>query len=220
MATGQTRVTSRLLGSRMNAPHLLALQRGDPAAWDAAFDWLWPTAFEVARLKLQPFLPGDVEDVAIEVMEELVEKVRQVKEVQELKPLTASIAHNRAVSRLREHFAAKRGSGRTESLDEMQSEDSGNCEPFGESSVLESLDQAELAALLSQLVAQLKPEQRAIMVDFHLHGLSYEQISKKHGMPEGTIGVYLKRGLESIRRVAERHPGLLKELATILRCLL
>jgi len=174
----------------------------------------------VVRLKLQPFLPGDIEDVAIEVMEELVEKVRQIKQVQELKPLAASIAHNRAVSRLREHFAAKRGSGRTESLEAMQNEDSASCDPSGEPSALESLDQAELTALLGQLLAQLKPEQRAIMVDFHLHGLSYEQISKKHGVPEGTIGVYLKRGLESIRRLTERHPGLLKELAVFLRCLL
>ena len=204
----------------MNAPDLQALQRADAAAWDAAFDWLWPTAFEVVRLKLQPFLPGDIEDVAIEVMEELVEKVRQVKQVQELKPLTASIAHNRAVSRLREHFAAKRGSGKTESLEAMQNEDSAPCDPSRDPSALESLDQAELAVLLGQLLAQLKPKQRAIMVDFHLHGLSYEQISKKHRVPEGTIGVYLKRGLESIRRLTERHPRLLKELAAFLRCLL
>src|SRR2546427_178757 len=95
----------------MNPPDLKALQRGDTAAWDAAFDWLWPTALEVVQLKLQPFLPGDVEDVAMEVMEELVEKVRQVKQVQELKPLTASIAHNRAVSRLRRHFSDKRCNG-------------------------------------------------------------------------------------------------------------
>jgi RNA polymerase sigma-70 factor, ECF subfamily len=204
----------------MNAPDLHALQRGDSAAWDVAFDWLWPTAFEVVQLKLQPFLPGDIEDVAIEVLEQLVEKVRQVKQVHELKPLTASIAHNRAVSRLREHFAAKRGSGRTESLEAMQNEDSAPCDPPGELSALESLDQAELAALLGQLLGQLKPEQRAIMVDFHLHGLSYEQISQKHRVPEGTIGVYLKRGLESIRRLTERHLRLLKELAAFLRCLL
>jgi len=28
---------------------------------DEAFHWLWPSAFAVAQLKLQPFLPGDVE---------------------------------------------------------------------------------------------------------------------------------------------------------------
>ncbi|MEO8429645.1 MAG: RNA polymerase sigma factor [Verrucomicrobiota bacterium] len=204
----------------MNAPDLLALQRGDPAAWDTAFDWLWRIAFEVVQLKLQPFLPGDIEDVAIEVMEQLVEKVRQVKQVQELKPLTASIAHNRAVSRLREHFAAKRGSGKTESLEAIQIEENGNREPANSPSLLAGSEQGELADLLSQLLARLKPEQRAIMIDFYLHELSYEQISKKHRVPEGTIGVYLKRGLESIRGLIEGRPGLLKELGAYLRCLL
>ena len=103
--------------SSVQWPDLQALQRGDRAAWDIAFAWLWPASLAVARLKLQPFLPGDVEDVAIEALEELVEKVREVKATEELKPLVASIAHHRAVSRLRQHFAAKRGQGRTESLD-------------------------------------------------------------------------------------------------------
>ena len=101
----------------MNFPDLQALRQGDAGAWDEAFRWLWPTAFAVAQLKLEPFLHEDIEDVAIEALEELVDKVRQVKEVRELKPLTASIAHNLAVSRLRERFAAKRGVGVTESLD-------------------------------------------------------------------------------------------------------
>jgi len=91
----------------MTALDLRALQQGDTDAWDEAFHWLWPTAFAVVQLKLQPYLPEDIEDVAIEALEELVEKVRHVSEAEELKPLTASIAHNLTVSRLRERFALK-----------------------------------------------------------------------------------------------------------------
>ena len=101
----------------MNPLDIKSLQRGDCAAWDEAFRWLWPTVFAVAQLKLQPYFPNEVEDVAIEALEELVEKVRAVKSSQELKPLAASIAHHRAVSLLRERFAKKRGEGKTESLD-------------------------------------------------------------------------------------------------------
>jgi hypothetical protein len=68
----------------MNAPDLPALRQGDTEAWDVAFRWLWPPVFAVAQLKLQPFLPGEVEDVAIESLEQLVEKVRKVKSVEEL----------------------------------------------------------------------------------------------------------------------------------------
>ena len=45
----------------MSAPNLQALQQGDAEAWDAAFRWLWPTAFCAAKSKLQPFLPGQGE---------------------------------------------------------------------------------------------------------------------------------------------------------------
>lgn len=44
----------------MSLPSLHALQQGDADAWDAAFDWLWPAAVAVARLKLAPFLSEDV----------------------------------------------------------------------------------------------------------------------------------------------------------------
>src|SRR6059036_1256056 len=103
----------------MNPPELCALHRGDPEAWDEAFRWLWPVAFAVAELKLKPVLPGDVEDVAIETLEELVDKVREVERVEELKALVSSIAHNRSVSRLRERFAKKRGAGQTVSLEAL-----------------------------------------------------------------------------------------------------
>lgn len=201
----------------MSTLNLQALQQGDAGAWDQAFRWLWPTAFAVAQLKLQPFLPGDIEDVAIESLEELVEKVREIKQVEELKPLAASIAHHRSISRLREQFAKKRGGGRTESLEAHGEVDTSDCGPVAGDSPLDNLGQAELAGLLGKLQAELKPEQRAIVSDFFFHGLSYEQIAAKHGVALGSVGVYLKRGLEVIRRCGARHPKLLKELEAFLR---
>jgi RNA polymerase sigma factor (sigma-70 family) len=201
----------------MNIPELSKLKSGDADAWDEAFQWLWPTAFAVAQLKLQPYFPEDIEDVAIEALEELVEKVHQVKAAEELKPLTASIAHNRAVSRLRERFAAKRGMGVTESLDARQEAGEANVEPAAVNSPLAELGQAELAGLLGELQTELKPELRAILDDFFRCGLSYEQIARKHNVAIGSVGVYLKRGLEAIRKQGSRHPKLLKELEAYLR---
>ena len=201
----------------MNPPDLKALQQGDEAAWDAAFRWLWPTAFAVAQLKLQPFLPDEIEDVAIESLEELVEKVRAVKAVEELKPLAASIAHHRAVSLLRERFAKKRGEGKTKSLDAPTEDGDAKHEPASEQSPLAELNQTELADVLTELQRDLKPEFRAVLNDFFLHGLSYEEIAGKHRLAVGTVGVYLKRGLEAVRKAGARHPELLKELEAFLR---
>lgn len=201
----------------MNAPDLHDLQRGDPDAWDEAFRWLWPGVFAVSELKLKPFLPGDVEDVAIEALEELVEKVREVARVEELKPLAASIAHHRAVSRLRERFAKKRGAGQTESLEALQSEGNDPAEPADGASPLAAFAQTELAGLLTEVQRELKPDQRIVLDDFFIQGMSYEEIAKKRGLAMGSVGVYLKRSLEAIRKLGARHPKLMKELEAFLR---
>jgi RNA polymerase sigma factor (sigma-70 family) len=185
----------------VNPPDLRALQQGDETAWDAAFNWLWPTVFAVAQLKLQPFLPDQVEDMAIEALEELVDKVRSIKSVEELKPLSASIAHHRAVGLLRERFAKKRGAGKTESLDVPVDDGETKHEPALEDSPLDSLAEKELAARLQKSLTELKPPQGEILSDFFLHDLRYEEIAKKRGVAVGSVGVYLKRGLEAMRRI-------------------
>lgn len=185
----------------VNPSDLHALQLGDETAWDAAFDWLWPTVFAVAQLKLQPYLPDEIEDVAIESLEELVDKAPSVKSLEELKPLVASIAHHRAVSLLRKRFAKKRGAGATESLDAPADDGEVKHEPAQEDSPLDSLAEKELAVRLQKSLTELKPPQGEILSDFFLHGLRYEEIAKKRGVAVGSVGVYLKRGLEAMRRI-------------------
>jgi RNA polymerase sigma factor (sigma-70 family) len=156
----------------------------------------------VAQLKLQPFLPDEAEDLAIEALEELVDKVQAVKSVEELKPLAASISHHRAVSLLRERFAQKRGAGKIESLN-VPKDDAGHAnEPASEEgSPLAELEQKELVERLRRSLAELKPPQGEILSDFFLHGLHYEEIAKKRGVATGSVGVYLKRGLETLRKI-------------------
>ena len=185
----------------MSAPDIKALQQGDTASWDMAFPWLWPAAFGAAQVTLQPYFPAEVEDVAIESLEALVEKVRELKSVEELRPLVASIAHRRAVSLLRERFAKKRGEGRTGSLEAAQEANMADCPDPAADSPLATLEQKELAECLSGTLSQLKPPQGAVLTDFFLNGLYYEGIARKHGIPIGSVGVYLKRGLETLRRI-------------------
>jgi RNA polymerase sigma factor (sigma-70 family) len=196
---------SRACFSTVNLPDLCALKTGDANAWDEAFVWLWPTVFAVAKLKLQPYFPNEIEDVAIESIEQLVERVLEVKSVEELKPLAASIAHNRAVSLLRERFAKKRGEGKTESLDAQASGGVNQNEPTTTDSPLDDLKQKELAQRLGKSLAELKPPMGEILSDFFLHGLSYAEIARKHGIAVGSVGVYLKRGLEAMRRIWGRE---------------
>jgi RNA polymerase sigma factor (sigma-70 family) len=189
----------------MNVPDLCALKTGDASAWNEAFNWVWPAVFAVAKLKLQPYFPNEVEDVAIESIEQLVPQVRWIKSVEELKPLAASIAHNRAVSLLRERFAKKRGEGKTDSLDAQQDEGITQDELTSCDSPLANLEQKELAQRLGKSLTELKPPIGEILSDFFLHGLRYEEIARTRGVAVGSVGVYLKRGLEAMRRIWERE---------------
>ena len=173
--------------------------------------------FAVAQLKLQPFLPGEIEDTAIEALEELVEKVREVKAVEELKPLAASIAHNRAVSLLRKWSATKRNKGKTESLDAPMADGETKPEPASSDSPLDSLEQKELAERLQKSLTALKPPLGDVLSDFFLHDLRYEEIAQKRGMAVGSVGVFLKRGLEAMRRIWGRDEKQLKDAKGFLR---
>jgi RNA polymerase sigma factor (sigma-70 family) len=209
----------------MQTPDLQALQRDDTAEWDLAFHWLWPVALRAAQIVLQPYLPGDVEDVAMESFEELVDEVKRLctaeemkplwariartvriawrahAKVEELKPLLAKIAHNRAVSRLRQVYALKRGAGQKESLEGRQ-EDWGDIpEAIAPDDPVGALEHKEMAARLGRLLAELKPPRGEMLADFFLRGLTYEEIAKKHAVALGTVGVYLKQGLAAMRRI-------------------
>jgi RNA polymerase sigma factor (sigma-70 family) len=184
---------------------LTALKTGDADVWDKVFSWLWPVVFAVAKLKLQPYFPSEIEDVAIESLEQLVEKVPTLKSAEELKPLAASIAHHRAVSLLRKRFAKKRGEGKTDSLDAQSEEGTSHNAPVSTGSPLDDLEQAELAHRLRKSLAELKTPMAEILSDFFLDGLRYEEIAKKRRIALGSVGVYLKRGLEAMRRIWGRE---------------
>ena len=157
LARLESRIT--IVDRLLNAPGLQTLQQGDPEAWEQAFRWLWPTAFAVAQLKLQPFFPEDIEDVTIEALEALVEKVHKVKAVEELKPLAAGIAHHKSVSLLRERFAKKRGEGKTSPLEPPAGEEGNPHEPASLDTPLAALEEKELADRLRKALSELTPPQ-------------------------------------------------------------
>jgi RNA polymerase sigma-70 factor (ECF subfamily) len=117
----------------------------------------------------------------------------------------AGIAHHRAVSLLRERFAKKRGQGKTDSLEAVQEANMADYPDPAANSPLATLEAKELAECLSRTLSELKPPQGAVLTDFFLDGLSYDGIARKHGLPIGSVGVYLKRGLETMRRIWGRR---------------
>ena len=74
-----------------------------------------------------------------------------------------------------------------------------------ETDLATTLQQVELAQRLGESLSELKPPMGDILSDFFLHGLRYEEIAKRRGVAVGSVGVYLKRGLDAMRRIWGRE---------------
>ena len=197
---------------------LVALKRGDQEAWDEAFRRLYPPAFAAARHPLAALTPTEAEDVAIEALTLLLPKVNQVAAFDELRLLVITIASRKAISEKRRQLADKRGGGDLTSLEALQDDEAIRFEPAEKIiSHLGATDLRELARLLEIALGSLEPKQAGLVRDFLMHHLPYKELAQKYGMPIGSVGVSLARGLDKIRAQMQAMPKLWKELAAYLR---
>ncbi len=197
---------------------LAALKRGEDAAWQEAFQRLYPAAFAAARHPLASLTPTESEDVAIEALTLLLPKVKQASAFDELRLLVITISSRKAISEKRRQLADKRGGGDLTSLDALQDDETIHFEPAEQiTSRLNATDLKELSRLLDIALGALEPKQAALVRDFLVHHLPYKELARKHGMPIGSVGVSLARGLDKIRTHLKAVPRLWKELAAYLR---
>jgi RNA polymerase sigma factor (sigma-70 family) len=212
--TSGTSVLGRPLKSTIGTQvsFVATLKAGAPAAWDRAFETLYPVAYAVAESRLKATLPGDCEDVAIETLAELIETDLTQENEKSLKPLVAAIARNKATDRLRKHLASKRGGNNLVSLDDRLMLPGGEAILISEEDFLDRLTVRELRDLLVALSAEINQSYRVILHDFYLAELSYEEIAAKRKISINSVGVYLKRALDALRSVLERTPKLKQEM--------
>ncbi|HYV26206.1 MAG TPA: sigma-70 family RNA polymerase sigma factor [Candidatus Eisenbacteria bacterium] len=187
------------------------LAAGDPETWNEAFSCLYPVAFEAARTRLGESFRGECEDMALETLSEILEKGALVNAEEELKPLAAAIARNKATDLLRRHLAEKRGGNKVQSLEAMMEANAGEPPGLSHDEFLDGLTVQELRRLLMDLSEEVKSEYRVVLRDHYFEELSYNEIAKKRKISVGSVGVYLQRGLASLRNVIARRPKLQSE---------
>ena len=192
----------------VQTPDLAKLQEGDPAEWQLAFDWLYPTAFAVARNKLGGMHPGEVEDVALTAIEVVIGKAPDVQEVGELKKLLAAITHNKAVDLIRKLPAPVRPV-----TDEDDEELPFN--PPDSTSPLDELDHQELAGLIGKCLAQLQEKCRQMLHGAFVEQLKHRELAEKLDMPIGSVGVIISRCLKKMAEIA-KNAGVEEELRVFL----
>ena len=198
----------------MIIPDMRALQAGDPSNWEIAYHSLWPVAWGEAKRHLVTFAPADIEDVAIEAIQETAELVKlgNVGSFEGVKALAVVIARRRAIDRIRHGQAQRRARSVTENIENHTNEilcPQGNPASHAEAS--------EIAALLLKLTQKLSPQHRKLLKAYYLDGLKQTEIAGKFAIKLGTVGVTLSRILESLRAELQKHPTLMKELKELLR---
>lgn len=68
---------------------------------------------------------------------------------------------------------------------------------------LERLENTVEAALAAKALAQLRPQERDVLLLSTYHGLSHGQIAEQTGIPLGTVKTYIRRGLIRVKELLD-----------------
>ena len=152
-------------------------QQGSVSDLEALFRAHWPRAFRAAYLVVHD--AAAAEDIAQESFLAALRALDRFDRRRPFGPWLHRIAVNRAIDWAR----ARQLRGEAELVEAHAAPPA--AEPF---------DDTLLAAL-----AELPPDQRAVIVLRHLLGYSPGEIAKTLGLPRGTVNSRLRRGLDSLK---------------------
>jgi len=175
-------------GAENPVPELVAAAlNGDHTAWDRLVDRFTPLLLSVIR---RHRLRGDdAEDVVQTIWLRLVEKLGSIREPAALPGWIVTTARNECLHVIR--------AGRTVSPTDLQ--DRGWADGTGPAPVDNGLLEAERHEALLTAMAQLPERQRALLlVLIEDPPPSYEEVSRRLGVPIGSIGPTRARALDRI----------------------
>jgi len=152
-------------------------QRGSASDLEALFHAHWPRAHRAAYLVVHD--SALAEDIAQEGFLAAIRNLDRFDRRRPFGPWLHRIVVNRAIDAARAR--ALRG-------------EAGLTEETVSTEEREPVDRTVLAAL-----AELPPEQRAVVVLRHLLGYTPGEIARTLGLPRGTVNSRLRRGLDSMR---------------------
>ena len=209
---------------------LEALKSSDLKTQTDAFVSLKQWVYPIVHRRLANSFPQWIDEAVAEAMGKVFEDVDKIKSDQVLERITQRVAMHCAVSSWRKFMAKKRGENKVQSTDQLREEcgdgyltsdlaPKGHVEdafagplvPGIHSCHLDNFDSKDILDILETLEAELKPEYKQALNDFFILGLSHEEIALKRGWPKGSVGVYVKRGLDAMRKQRLKYPQLTQE---------
>ena len=195
------------------------LKKNDYDAWSEAFPKLWKIAFRCAKTASLNLSIEDAEDVAAEVLSEISIYVGKVDSYNGLQALTAAVTKRKAISFLRKKTAEKRGDARTQSINDINSDGEGFDWqiPANDSDPASDMQVAELIIFVRNFIKTLDGKVGEVIMCFFIERQSYKEVSIKLNIPVSTVGVYLSRGIQRLKKKIEEKPDLVKQFKELLR---
>lgn len=168
-------------------PVLAAARRGSPEAFQALYTDLVRPVAAYLRGKGVP----DVEDVTSEVFLAVFTGLERFTGGQtDFRSWVFTIAHRRVV----DHW---RRASRTPGTDEYTAEDDSRTAPSAEDDALDELG----AARVHELLGELTPDQRDVLLLRVVADLTVEQVADVVGKPVGAVKALQRRGLAALRKL-------------------
>jgi RNA polymerase sigma-70 factor, ECF subfamily len=175
----------------VNPPLLQQVALGDPSAIRDCIARFGNLVWSLARR----FSPADAEDAVQEIFVDLWRSAaRYDPSVASETAFVAVLARRRLIDRRRRRMRRVE----TEPLGDVATAMSG-----AGSAQMEMCGEAMLAG---KALAQLRPEQRTVLLLAACHGLSHEEIAQSVGLPLGTVKAHARRGLIRVREILQGAP--------------
>ena len=173
------------------------LRTGDRTAWNRAYEILYAISLGVCCSSAPSLNHHEQEDFAGEAIVEIVEYIEKVSSFEECKKLVVTISKNRLKDHFRKLASQKHGDNKVDSLELHEGYEAPDA---AESPDLVATN-SERALLLVKALNQVPVQYRVIVDDFYLKQLTQQEIADRRGLKLGSIGVYLSRGLEALKKV-------------------
>lgn len=189
------------------------LQAGDEGEWERAYPALYQAGLKVACGYRAQMGEADEDDFIIQAVERACAEVTKKTSFKHLCDFVATATKNAIRDELKRRDAVRHGGGKVDSLDALRggvvaegSQDSSSGDEQHSREVAIEMrivpDEATHILMLAELhecaLGKIERRYSDVLRDRWIEGLDYEEIAKKRGLSIGSVGVYIRRGLDAM----------------------
>jgi RNA polymerase sigma-70 factor (ECF subfamily) len=139
----------------------------------------------------------DIEDIVQDVFLSAYQNIQSFDTAQKLSPWLYRIAHNAFVNALRKGSRAPL----IVDFDTLLSH------PVYDDPAESERDQRDMRAMLEKGLEKLPPKYREVLALYYFEEMPYKDIAEVLGVPQGTVGIRLKRAKASLKEVLAGNHG-------------